>query len=90
VYELSETPEFRKQFAKLEREIRRRFQKQLRKVIQVPFSMGRPLGSPNFRELRQGVFRLYYQTKVIILILNVSDKDTQQEVIDLIRRKYFH
>lgn len=87
-YLLKETEDFEKQFSKLPKDIRLRFEKQFNKLKENPFALGKPLkGYPWFRELKCGVYRVYYlvyESEVIVLFVGVSDKKSQQEMIDFI------
>ena len=87
-YSLEETVGFCKSFDKLPYEIQKRFEKQFRRIIDNPYGYGRPLGSKYFRELKQGSFQVYYciyNTGEVILLAGVSDKDSQQKIIDIIK-----
>jgi mRNA-degrading endonuclease RelE of RelBE toxin-antitoxin system len=86
-YQLKQTEEFRKEFEKLPSEIRQRFEKQIKKVEVNPYGIGDPLRYRWFRELKNKKFRLYYvifDKEVVILFVGVSDKKSQQKIIDLV------
>ncbi len=84
MFELKETKAFAKSFQKLPDELKERFVRQLRKVKVNPFGLGKTLGYRWFRELKQGKFRLYYliyEKEIVILVVEVSDKKQQAEII---------
>jgi len=88
VWELKETDEFEKQYDKLPSDIKVRFEKQFRKVEDNPYGIGKTLGYPWFRELKNDKFRVYYliyDQQVIVLFVGVSDKKSQQAAIDVIK-----
>ncbi len=88
VWELEETEEFEKQYHKLPPDIKTRFEKQFRKVEENPFGIGKTLGYPWFRELKNDKFRVYYlvyDQQVIVLFVGVSEKKSQQLAIDIIK-----
>ena len=87
-WELEETEEFEKQYGKLPTDIKDRFEKQFRKVEENPYGIGKTLGCPWFRELKNDKFRVYYliyDQQVIVLFVGVSDKKSQQIAIDVIK-----
>ena len=87
---MEETDEFEHQFNKLPSYIKNRFEKQFKKVEVNPFMIGKPLGFPWFRELKNDKFRVYYliyEKQIIVLFVGVSDKKSQQETIELIKLK---
>ena len=87
-YKLKETKEFSKEFRKLPTEIKKRFKEQFKKVEIDPFSIGKPLGYEWFRELKNKGFRVYYliyEDEIIVLFVGVSDKKSQQNVINIIK-----
>jgi len=86
------TEKFRKSFKKLPFEIKKKFDKQIRKLEDIgvdPYGMGDPLGYKWFRELKQEKYRVYfyiYENEIIILLLDTSDKKTQKEVIQQLKK----
>jgi len=87
-FRLQETKEFEIEFNRIPKDIQRRFDKQFRKVEEDPYSIGRPLGSMWFRELKNEGYRVYYlvyDNKVIVLFVGVSNKKRQQEIIDSVK-----
>tara|TARA_Y100000034_G_C6814125_1_gene366101 strand:+ start:218 stop:532 length:315 start_codon:yes stop_codon:yes gene_type:complete len=87
-YNLKETNEFSKEFKKLPKEIKKRFEEQFKKVEIDPFNIGKSLGYKWFRELKNEGFRVYYliyKNKIIVLFVGVSDKKSQQRVINIIK-----
>ncbi|MFW6231258.1 MAG: type II toxin-antitoxin system RelE family toxin [Nanoarchaeota archaeon] len=87
-YVLKETEEFRKEFLKLPANIQKRFRKQMIRLKENPFALGKPLkGKRWLRELKNKKFRVYYmiiEEDVLVLLISVSDKKHQQKVIDAI------
>ena len=82
------TEEFTKAFDQLPKPLRERFKKQLKQVQEDPFSIGKPLGYPWLRELKNEGHRLYYfigEETVIVLLVNVSNKKEQRAAIKQIR-----
>ena len=89
MYLLKTTRDFRKQFKKLPKEMQRRFNWQFRILKDDPFHYGRPLGNKKFRELKNEGFRVYfviYKEQIVVLLIGVSNKKTQQNVIDYVKR----
>ncbi len=87
-WELKETEEFEKEYNKLPSDICNRFNEQFKKVQENPYALGRTLGFKWFRELKNEGFRVYYliyDTQVVVLFVGVSDKKTQQAVINIIK-----
>ncbi len=86
VYELLETEEFSKLFKKLQPEAQKVFKKRFAKVSQNPYGVGKKLKVYNwFRELKYRNLRVYYliyDEKVIVLFAGISDKKSQQQVIN--------
>ncbi len=88
MWEIEETPEFRKVFNKLSKPIIARFNSHVEKLQQNPFSIGKPLSYIWFRELKNEGWRLYYivnEDKRKILLVQVSNKRDQQNIINLIK-----
>ena len=88
-YKLVQTRDFEKEFKKLPEEIKKRFQKQFRRVAQNPYATGKPLGHKEFRELKNKNFRVYYMiynTKIIVLLVGASDKKAQKSTIYYIKK----
>ncbi len=88
MWNLRETNEFEHNFEKLPSDIKERFENQIRKLQENPYALGRPLGYPWFRELKNDKFRVYYliyDNLVLVLFVGVSDKKSQQAVIDIIK-----
>ena len=87
-YNLKETDEFSKEFKKLPEKIKKRFEEQFRQIESDPFNIGKPLGYKWFRELKNEGFRVYYliyEKEIIVLFVGVSDKKSQQRVINIIK-----
>ena len=87
-WELKETKEFEKQYDTVPSEIKWKFEKQFRRVKENPYQLGKPLGYPWFRELKNDAFRVYYliyDQKVVVLFVGVSSKKSQQMMINAIK-----
>lgn len=86
------TERFRKTFKKLPVHIKKRFDKQIRRLEDInidPYGLGDSLGYRWFRELKQGKYRVYfyiYKNEIVILLLDTSNKKTQNEVISKIKK----
>lgn len=80
------------EFDKQEQNISKDYQDQIRKIIQelkTTSDVGKPLGFPFFREKKMDKYRVYfliYKEHNTILLVTISDKKTQQETIDEIKR----
>ena len=88
MYIIKMTELFEKKFYKL---IPKALQDQLWRRINLlgsdPYA-GKPLGSRYLREMKLDKFRIYFtifDDKVLVLLLDVSDKKGQQRVIDSIK-----
>lgn len=87
-YTLVRIGKFEKAFNKLPLHIRERFKKQFKKLEEDPYSIGKPLGYKWLRELKNKGYRVYYfiyDEEVIVLLVGVSDKKDQKEVILFIK-----
>ncbi|MBU1199528.1 MAG: type II toxin-antitoxin system RelE/ParE family toxin [Nanoarchaeota archaeon] len=88
-YLIKETKEFKRNFNKLPADIKKRFEIQFRRILENPFSTGKPLGYKWFRELKNNIYRAYYlvyEQEVIVLLVTISDKKTQRYVINFIKK----
>lgn len=88
MWELRETDEFEQKFEKLPSDIKERFEEQIKKLQENPYGLGKPLGYPWFRELRNDKFRVYYliyDQWVVVLFVGVSNKKNQQAVINIVK-----
>ena len=88
MWELKETSEFEHKFDELPPDIKEGFENQIKKLQENPYALGKPLGYPWFRELKNDKFRVYYliyDQLIVILFVGVSDKKTQQVVINTIK-----
>ncbi|MBI5397915.1 hypothetical protein HZB03_00495 [Candidatus Woesearchaeota archaeon] len=88
MWELKETNEFGHEYKKLPTDIKDRFENQFNKLRENPYGLGKTLGYPWFRELKNDKFRLYYliyDQQVIVLFVGVSAKKNQQMVINIIK-----
>jgi len=59
-YELLQTDDFERAFDKIPGEIKKRFEKQFKKLEETPYSLGDPLGYKWFRELKNDKYWVYY------------------------------
>ena len=73
---------------KLSPDIQERYKTLFLKLQEDPYAHGRPLGFSWFRELKCLHFRVYYliQEEQIVLLLDVSRKKDQRQVIAFIRK----
>lgn len=88
MWELRKTNEFGEKFDELPPDIKERFENQIQKLQENPYALGKPLGYPWFRELKNDKWRVYfliYDQLVVVLFVGVSDKKSQQVVIDVIK-----
>ena len=88
-YKVYQTFEFKKLFQKLPKNEQEAVLKIIQSLVDQPYQ-GKPLGIEFFREKKIGGRRIYYQIYddyLIVLMLSVSDKKTQQKTIDTIRLK---
>lgn len=88
MWELKETDEFEYEYKKLPPDIRDRFESQFNKLRENPYGLGKTLGYPWFRELKNDIFRVYYliyDQQIIVLFVGVSAKKNQQTVINIIK-----
>jgi len=88
MWELKETNEFGDEYQKLPPDIKDRFETQFSKLRENPYGLGKTLGYPWFRELKNDIFRVYYliyDQQVIVLFVGVSAKKNQQMVINSIK-----
>ncbi len=84
-WEIKRTKRFEKGFSKLAKDIRSRFEEQIKKVEEDPYGIGKPLGNVRLRELKNKGFRVYYaifNEEIVVLFVGVSGKKDQQETID--------
>jgi len=67
------------------------YQERIQKIIQQlkqSMHVGKPLGYPFFREKKIGKYRIYflvYEDIETILMVTISDKKAQQEIIEQIK-----
>ena len=88
-FEVFRTPTFEKEFSKLPKTERIAIEKFERKLSENPY-LGKPLGYVFFREKKlngKRVYYLVYEGFIIVLMVAISDKKTQQGTIDEIRQK---
>ena len=80
-----------KEFDTWERLLPKDYQEQIQKIIQQlkqSMDVGKPLGYSFFREKKMGKYRLYfliYEDIDTALLITISDKKAQQEIIDKIK-----
>ena len=83
------TERFEKEFHKLPNAEKREIGKFEEKLSENPF-LGKPLGYPFFREKKlnnRRVYYLVYENFVVVLIVAIGDKKTQQATIEDIKRR---
>ena len=86
-YRVYTTDEFDKNFNRLDESDKIRVRKILNQLRENGDSAGKPLRFPYFREKKFESKRLYflvYKDYMIVLVVAISDKKTQQETIDAI------
>lgn len=85
-YQIKTTKYFLKKFNKLPNTIQRRFKNQIKKLKHNPLK-GKSIRYKWFRELKEDKYRVYFvisEQKVIILFIDISDKKTQEKIIESI------
>ena len=88
-FKVFRTATFEKEFYKLENQEQKEIQKFEADLSENPF-IGKPLGFVFFREKRlngKRVYYLIYEDFVVVLMVAISDKKTQQATIDAIKEK---
>ncbi|MCX6706833.1 MAG: hypothetical protein NT001_01690 [Candidatus Woesearchaeota archaeon] len=83
------TKTFEKEFDKLPKKEQEEIDKLEKKLSENPYS-GKPLGLVFFREKKldgRRIYYLIYDDVVVILMVAISDKKTQQATIDAIKEK---
>ena len=89
IYKVYQTFEFKKLFTKLSNTEQKEVLDIMKFLSENPYQ-GKPLGVNFFREKKIGGKRIYfrvYDDYLIVLMLSISDKKTQQKTIDKIRMK---
>ena len=82
-----------KEFDTWEKLLPKDYQEQIQgfiKQLKQNYNTGRPLGYPFFREKKMGKYRLYfliYDDVDTVLLVTVSDKKAQQDIIDTIKNQ---
>ena len=80
-----------KEFDTWEKLLPKDYQEQIQgfiKQLKQNYNTGRPLGYPFFREKKMGKYRLYfliYEDVDAVLLVTISDKKAQQDIIDTIK-----
>ena len=80
-----------KEFDTWEKILPKDYQEQIKDIIKelkLNYNTGKPLGYPFFREKKMGKYRLYfliYGDVDTVLLVTISDKKAQQDVIDEIK-----
>ena len=80
-----------KEFDTWEKLLPKDYQKQIEgfiKELKQNYNTGKPLGYPFFREKKMGKYRLYfliYEDVDTVLLVTISDKKAQQDIIDTIK-----
>jgi len=88
-YKIYTTAEFDRDFNKLDGSIQQKISKEIDQLVENPF-VGKPLGYSFFREKKVMNYRVYYliySEYVVVFVVALSDKKTQQEVINQIKHK---
>ena len=81
-----------KEFDAWERLLPKEYRQQIKQIIKElkkSHDTGKPLGYPFFREKKLGKYRIYflvYEDVDIVLLITISDKKTQQDTIDKIKK----
>ena len=88
---IEQTELFENKFQKLiPRNIQPEVKKQILKLAENPFN-SKPLGNKFFREKKIKKWRIYflvYQDKLVICFVDLSDKKTQQKIINEVKLKF--
>jgi putative component of toxin-antitoxin plasmid stabilization module len=87
MYKVYQTLEFKKLYSKLPLAEQRMVDNIIRRLAENP-NQGKCLGVHNIREKKIGGRRVYYivyESYLIVLMVAISDKKTQQGTIELIR-----
>ena len=85
-----------KEFDTWEKLLPKDYQEQIQgfiKELKQNYNTGRPLGYPFFREKKMGKHRLYfliYEDVDTVLLVTISDKKAQQDIIDAIKSQLDH
>ena len=80
-----------KEFDTWEKLLPKDYQEQIQgfiKELKQNYNPGRPLGYPFFREKKMGKYRMYfliYEDVDTVLLVTISDKKAQQDIIDTIK-----
>lgn len=88
-FKVFRTHEFEKKFSKLSKTEQNSVDKFEKKLVENPY-LGKPLGYSFLREKKLNGKRIYYlvyEDYIIVLMVAVGDKKTQQETIDAIKQK---
>ena len=88
-FKVFRTSTFEKEFSKLLKTEQTVIDKFEKKLVESPH-LGKPLGYIFFREMKLNSHRIYYlvyEEFVIVLMVAVSDKKTQQATIDDIKQR---
>lgn len=85
-----------KEFDVWEKLLPKDYQEQIQgfiKELKRDYNTGKPLGYPFFREKKMGKYRVYfliYEEVDTVLLVTISDKKAQQDVIDKIKNELDH
>jgi mRNA-degrading endonuclease RelE of RelBE toxin-antitoxin system len=88
LYKVYWTETFKKEFSKLPKPEQDRVQNFIHKQLTTNPTVGKPLSVYNIREKKlngRRVYYIFYEDKVIVLMVAISGKKDQQETIDLIK-----
>jgi len=91
-YEIIATEEFERDLKKCDKSIKTQIKKELEQLKTNPY-VGKPLGSKFFREKKVENYRFYYiiyEKQVVVFIIALSTKKSQQQVIDTIKELMPH
>jgi mRNA-degrading endonuclease RelE of RelBE toxin-antitoxin system len=86
-YKVYTTPEFDNLLSKLSKAEQERIEKLAKNLAENPYQ-GKPLGTSFFREKKiddKRIYYLIYDEYVIVLLVSISDKKTQQKTINEIK-----
>ena len=90
IFQIYVVEEFLKDYEKLSKREKERIDK-IKDQLKINPYVGKPLGFKFFREKRVDGKRIYfliYQDVVIVLLVAISDKKTQQATIDAIKMAF--
>ncbi|MBI5347651.1 MAG: type II toxin-antitoxin system RelE/ParE family toxin [Candidatus Aenigmarchaeota archaeon] len=86
-YIIYTTEEFDKDYTKLDSSLMSQIKKEIDQLKTNPY-VGKPLGYKFFREKKIKNYRIYYliyEEYVVVFVIALSDKKTQQKAIDTVK-----